>query len=141
MTTTPRRCPPRRDAPDPRAAEQPGGARQLLQADGGTVRAGAVAKRLGVPTPLVEQLRQGGHLLAVPSDHGYHYPVWQFEGRTSLASLPTVLRALTAQDPWQQLGFLLLPHPALAGRRPLDCLRDGALDEVLRLIRAAGRPA
>ncbi len=140
MTTTPGRVAPSRGSPNPHAA-QPRVLRHLLQLEGGTVRAGAVAKRLGVPTALVEQLRTGGQLLALPSEHGYLYPVWQFDGRTSLAGVPTVLRALTPQDPWHQLGFLLLPHPALAGRRPLDCLRDGALDEVLRVIRAEVNPA
>src|ERR687886_658497 len=99
MTTTLRRCAPSGGSPDPRTAAQPCGLCQLLQTDGGTVRAGAVAKRLGVPTPLVEQLRQGGHLLAVPGDRGYHYPVWQFEGRTLLAAPSRARRAPPARLP------------------------------------------
>ena len=57
----------------------------LVDAAGGTVRAGAVAKRLGVPVAMVEQLRQAGRLLALPDARGYSYPSWQFEGRGVLA--------------------------------------------------------
>src|SRR4051812_45324934 len=52
---------------------------QLLEVDGGSVRAGVVAKRLGTSVALVEVLRQAGRLLAVQVDHGFLYPVWQFE--------------------------------------------------------------
>ncbi len=109
----------------------------LLLEEGGTVRAGAVAKRLGVPVPMVEQLRHAGHVLAVQGQHGYTYPAWQFEGRGVLSGLPTVLRALGG-DPGTQLLFLLTPNTALDGRRPLDLLREGAQDEVLRAVRATG---
>src|SRR3954469_21209001 len=67
---------------------------QLLEADGGSVRAGVVAKRLGTSVALVDVLRQAGRLLAVQVEHGFLYPVWQFEGRGQLAGLPTVLEAL-----------------------------------------------
>ncbi len=70
----------------------------LVDAAGGTVRAGTVAKRLGVPVALVEQLRQASRLLAIPDEQGYRYPSWQFEGRGVLAGLPTVLAALQPVD-------------------------------------------
>src|SRR3954470_16247595 len=80
---------------------------QLLEADGGSVRAGIVAKRLGTSVALVEVLRQAGRLLAVQVDHGFLYPVWQFEGRGQLAGVPTVLQALAGLEPWVQLAFFL----------------------------------
>ncbi len=94
----------------------------LVDAAGGTVRAGAVAKRLGVPVAMVDHLRQVGRLLALPDGRGYRYPSWQFEGRGVLAGLPTVLAALQGADPWQQMAFVLTPQAALGGQRPLDQL-------------------
>src|ERR671932_256223 len=114
----------------------------LLNAAGGTMRAGAVAKRLGVPVAMVEQLRQAGRLLALPDARGYSYPIWQFEGRGVLAGLPTVLAALHGADVWQQVAFVLTPQAALGDQRPLDQLRAGAVSEVLRVARrrdGAGR--
>jgi hypothetical protein len=112
----------------------------LLDAAGGTVRAGAVSKRLGVPVAMVEQLGHAGWLLAIPDGRGYRYPSWQFEGRGVLAGLPTVLAALAGADPWQQVAFVLTPQAALGGQRPLDQLRAGAVSAVLRVARrdAAG---
>ena len=110
----------------------------LLDAAGGTVRAGAVAKRLGVPVAMVEQLRHAGRLLAIPDAQGYRYPSWQFEGRGVLAGLPTVLAALLGADPWQQVAFVLTPQAALGDQRPLDQLRAGAVSAVVRVAHRTG---
>ena len=110
----------------------------LLDATGGTVRAGAVAKRLGVPVAMVEQLRQAGRLLAIPDERGYRYPNWQFEGRGVLAGLPTVLAALQGADSWQQAAFVLTPQAALGDQRPLDQLRAGAVSAVVRVAQRTG---
>ena len=139
MTTRFRSSPPARAAAGQAARAQEPLPRDVLQAEGGLVRAGAVAKRLGVPVPVVEQLRLTGQLLAVPAAQGYHYPSWQFEGRGLLSGLPTVLQALRATpDPWDQLGFFLTPQAQLGGQRPLDLLRAGALEEVLGTLAAGG---
>src|SRR4051812_31696932 len=108
---------------------------QLLEADGGSVRAGSVAKRLGSPVALVEVLRQAGRLLAVPVDHGFLYPVWQFEGRGQLGGLPTVLQALAGLESWTQLAFFLTSQSELDGQRPLDLLRKGEQQTVLQAAR------
>ncbi len=142
MTTTLSRSTTPRPSPDGRRTPGQALPRHLLELEGGAVRAGAVAKRLGVPVALVDQLRQAGRLLAVPDAQGYHYPSWQFEGRGVLAGLPTVLAALEGADPWQQVAFVLTPQAALGGQRPLDQLRAGAVSEVLRVARrrdGAGR--
>src|SRR4051794_4064078 len=98
---------------------------ELIEASGSLVRAGAVAKRLGIATQMVERLRQAGQLLAVPLRDGYGYPSWQFEGRSLLSGLPTTLRALGDQNPWEHTIFFLTPNSLLAGQRPLDVLREG----------------
>src|SRR3954452_5398639 len=104
---------------------------ELIEASGGLVRAGAVAKRLGVAPEMIERLRLGGRLLAVPLKNGFGYPVWQFDGRGFLSGLATVLRALDGDDPWQHVVFFLTPNCRLDGQRPLDALRDGHQQKVL----------
>ncbi len=136
MTTTPVRSTMTRPFQDGAARTNHAPVKHLLTLDGGAVRAGAVAKRFGVPVPVVEQLRRAGRLLALPDTSGYQYPAWQFEGRGQLTGLPTVLEALRDRDPWQQLQFLLLPNAELDGQRPLDLLRHGALREVLLAARS-----
>ena len=111
----------------------------LLTQDGGTVRAGVVAKRMGVTPATVEQLRSIGRLLAVPVEHGFAYPAWQFDGRGMLSGLPTVLKALSGYDAWAQLAFLLTPHSRLDGRRPLDVLREGGFELVRQAAQARGQ--
>jgi hypothetical protein len=108
---------------------------RLLSELGPSIRAGAVANRLGVPVPMVEHLRVSNRLLAVPDHHGYLYPVWQFEGRGVLSGLMSVLLALADSDPWARLVFLLTPNGHLAGQRPLDTLGNGEIEAVLDAAR------
>ncbi len=135
MTTPQIHAAGRPASPQPVAPTNDGTLQHLLAAAGGTVRAGVVAKRLGVPAAMVDHLRQAGRLLAIPDGRGYRYPSWQFEGRGVLAGLPTVLAALQGADAWQQVAFVLTPQAALGGQRPLDQLRAGAVSEVLRVAR------
>lgn len=100
-----------------------------------TVRAGQVARRLGVTPLVVEQLRQAQRLLAVPCEHGFAYPSWQFEGRGMLSGFPTVLGALRGYEPHRQLAFFLTSQPGLNGQTPLDALRAGEIEAVLQITR------
>jgi hypothetical protein len=108
----------------------------LLAMHGGTVRAGAVAKRLGVSPDVVDRLRLAGRLLAMPEQHGYTYPVFQFDGRSVLAGIPLILRTMGDADPWTRAIFLLAPHTHLGSQCPLDALRAGAHADVARLAGA-----
>ena len=66
------------------------------------------------------------------------FPVWQFvEGRT-LQGLEKVLAELPlakAVDEWARLKFFLGPRGDLGGQRPLDLLRRGDVDAVVRAAR------
>ena len=138
MTTTLSRSTSSRPSPDGRRTPGQALPVHLLELEGGAVRAGAVAKRLGVPVALVEQLRQAGRLLAVPDAQGYHYPSWQFEGRGLLSGLAGVLMVLQPLDACRRLVSLLTPNVRFQGQRPLDRLRAGAASEVMRVAGAAG---
>jgi hypothetical protein len=100
------------------------------------VRAGQVARRLGITPLMVEQLRRDNRLLAVPCDNGFAYPSWQFEGRGMLSGFPTVLSVLRGHDPAAQLAFFVTPHESIQHRTPLDALRSGDLEAVVRVARS-----
>ncbi len=108
----------------------------LLATNGGTVRAGVVAKRLGVSPDVVDRLRLAGRLLAIPQEQGYAYPVCQFDGRSVLAGFLSTLQTLGDADPWTRVIFLLTPHTQLGFQCPLDALRAGSHTDVMRAARA-----
>ncbi len=114
--------------------------RRLLSAGGGAWDARTVAEILATSDGEVETRRRGGGLLAVEREGVYAYPAWQFAGGHVLPGLPAVLVELGDLDPWMQLDFFLNPHVALAGAdvTPLEALRGGATDAVLRAARLHG---
>lgn len=118
--------------------------RELLEAEGGTLGASAVADLLGLSRQAVDKRRQARRLLALSTGRrGYAYPAWQFGEQGVLRGLPEVLAALGDDDPWMKLSFFLQPHAMLddggTPTSPLTALRAGQLDAVLRAARAFGR--
>ena len=112
------------------------GCMSLLATHGVTVRAGAVAKRLGVRPDVTDRLRLAGRLLAIPQEQGYAYTACQFDGRSVLAGLPSILQTMGDANPWTRVIFLLTPHTQLGSRCPLDALHAGAHADVVRVARA-----
>jgi hypothetical protein len=114
--------------------------RELLNADGGALSASQVAELLGISRQAVDKRRKAGQLLAVAlPKRGLLYPAWQFtEAGTPLAGLVEVLGVLRAHDAWAQARFFVTGSDRLDGGRPLDRLREGALDPVLAAARAFG---
>jgi hypothetical protein len=107
---------------------------QLLEEAGGTLTAAGVAELLGgIRRQAVEKRRDRGTLLGLRTGGGgYVYPVCQFHRGEVLPGLDRFLAAFPARtDPWQQLNVLLGPTDALGGVRPLDALRNGAVDDAV----------
>jgi hypothetical protein len=50
-----------------------------------------------------------------------------------------VLLALADHDEWMQNVFFINPNTRLEGRRPLDLLREGEIQEVLDAAREFGQ--
>jgi hypothetical protein len=109
----------------------------LLHRAGGTLSAEAAARRLGIAREAVDQRRRVGTLLAIPEGSDWRYPACQFREGEVVPGLVEVVRGLADADPWVTLDFLLAPDTALASRTPLQALRDGDRDAVLRLVRAS----
>lgn len=82
-------------------------------------------------------LRRRNHrLIGLPvGRHGYRYPAWQLGPVGIWPWVPQVIHALAPHDPWQQVFFLLSPHPDLEGETPLHALGAGRIDEVVALAR------
>jgi hypothetical protein len=113
---------------------------QLLAAEGGAVPVTGAMAILGLKSrQAVQQRRVRGRLLGLPlGGSTYLYPVWQFEQQGVLPGLPETLATLAHLDPWGQAAFLLGGDARLDGRRPLDALRAGRIEEVVAAARQYG---
>ncbi|AKT42251.1 hypothetical protein [Chondromyces crocatus] len=111
----------------------------LLDDEGGLLDAGEVAIQLRIPLDEVEERRGAGELIAVELEHQtYGYPAWQFVGPMLLPDIDKVLVILAGDPPLTRMRFFLSSHPLLGGKRPLDMLRRGVLDPVIRAAQVFG---
>jgi hypothetical protein len=130
--------------PDPLAEARERGVRrrdESLRAEGGTLSAEEVARQLAISRQAVNERRAKNKLLAVRLGKDYLYPAWQFTSEGTLPGLEAVLEALSDAPPWAKFRFFLSGSYRLApdGRaRPLDLLRKGELEPVLRDARTFG---
>ncbi len=111
----------------------------LLESEGGALTAETVASLLGISRQAVDKRRRTGHLIGVTlGRRGYGYPAWQFGPTGTLQGIEAVLDALRGHDPWMQLAFFLGPNLRLDGETPLEALRQGNVEGVLRAALAYG---
>lgn len=112
---------------------------RLLRAEGGVLSVDAVARHLRISRQAVDKRRRAGTLLALPlGRRGFAYPAWQLGPQGTLPGLERVLKALHGHDAWMKSLFLLNPNGELGMVSPLQALREGRLDEILRLAGAFG---
>jgi hypothetical protein len=111
----------------------------LLSAEGGTVSGATAARLLGISPQAVYKRRKAGKLIALTlGRRGLAYPVWQFDRGGTLSGLEAVLAELHEHDAWMQAAFMLGANVRLEGRTPLEELRRGDLNSVLRAARVFG---
>jgi len=125
---------------DPLAAARLRGIRrrdELLAMEGGTVSGAELAARLHLSRQAVDKRRQAGRLLAIEiGRRGYLYPAWQVDETGVLPGLEAALAALSDAPPLAMVRFFLSNLDGLQGERPLDRLRQGDVESV---VRAAAR--
>lgn len=112
--------------------------RVLLHAEGGSFSGEEIAKALGISRQAVDKQRRQGRLLAVRDGATWRYPAWQIANGDPLPSLTAVLHILHEQSPWTIMAFLLSRNVRLGSRRPLDLLRKGRVEPILKAAEAYG---
>jgi hypothetical protein len=65
-------------------------------------------------------------------------PGFQFHEGKTLEGLEAVLGTLSALDPWMQLNFFTNPNERLGKSTPIEALRDGKAEDVVRVASAYG---
>ncbi|MET3900428.1 hypothetical protein ABIB57_004394 [Devosia sp. UYZn731] len=110
----------------------------LLRLGGGAYSAEEAGRLLGITRQAVDKRRRANTLLALRSGSDWHYPACQFDQGEVIAGLAEVIAGFASAGPWIALDFLLAPDTMLDGQTPLEALRRGLRDAVLRLARATG---
>jgi hypothetical protein len=112
----------------------------LLERAGGALQPREVAAQLRMTRQAVGKRRVAGTLLGLPTGRrGYEYPACQFVDDGVVEGLADVLSAFDEDvDPWMQLAFLVTGSDALDGEQPLDALRRGEVDAVVRAASIQG---
>jgi len=105
-----------------------------------------VAAYLGITKQAVSQQLATGRLLGLQLSSTkavrFVFPTWQFRGAVR-THLPAVLNA-AGFDParpvtgWTVAAWLVAPNDHLGGERPVEMLRAGHADDVVRVAREVG---
>ncbi len=114
---------------------------QMALDEGGSISAEEAARLLGVTKQAVLGQYHAGKLLGFRTEkqRSIRFPVWQFADGQRLPGLGEILLRLRASevlDDWGKIGFFLQQHRLSRGRRPLDYLREGKIEEALRIADA-----
>ena len=115
---------------------------ELKQAEGGSYSAEETRLLLGISKAAVLKRYQKGQLIGwrEASQNAVRFPAWQFLGDNVLPGLPEVL-AIFAEadwvDDWTRIVFFLNSRHSLAGKRPLDILREGDTKRVCGYARSS----
>lgn len=105
---------------------------KLIRENGGVFSTEQVARYLDITQQAVTKRRHSRQLLGLTfRKRGCMYPAWQFVESGTVPGLHEVLTALAEHDEWMQNAFFITPNTRLAGRRPLEYLREGRATEVL----------
>ncbi|QTQ37543.1 Uncharacterized protein ToN1_34250 [Aromatoleum petrolei] len=95
--------------------------------------------RSGIPLRTLTHMRQNGRLLALSrsgAQKGFRLPAWQFDAAV-LDVIADVIEAFGPDRAWQAYDFLTHREPLLADKVPLEELRLGHREAVLRILPAA----
>src|SRR5262245_27484769 len=110
-----------------------------LKDSGGSYTLQDVETLLGISRQAIDKKVQDDALLAVPGPHGRRrYPTIQFTKDGTVPGLQNVLKSLPSANGWFRLNFLVTPDSHLAGRRPIDVLKEGNIESVLTAAKAVG---
>jgi hypothetical protein len=111
--------------------------RRLLAEEGGGIVAREVGKRLGFSETKVISMYRRRTLIGWwdQFDNVFRFPVWQFKDKGLIPGIEQALDVLRAAQYMDDMGimlFFLSQYHSLDGQRPLDCLREGRIEEVVK---------
>lgn len=110
-----------------------------LKTSGGSYALDHVETLLGISRQAIDKKVRDDALLVVPGPHGRRrYPVVQFTVDGVSPGLQDVLRSLPSANGWFRLNFLINPDSRLGGQRPIDLLKEGRIEQVVRAAKAVG---
>jgi hypothetical protein len=115
---------------------------KLAEAEGGSLSSEEVARLLQISKTAVLKRLEAGRLLAWREERlrAARFPRWQFDEHGQvLAGLTDVLDCLHQDqglDAWGKILFFLQAKTRLAGKRPLDLLREGRVKQVCQAAQA-----
>ncbi len=113
--------------------------KRIIEKLGGTLSVEQVSELIGISRQAVDKRRSQNQLIGlIQGKRGYAYPAFQFEDGKALDGLKEVLDALSGHDPWMQSIFFANGNDRLNGRTPLDALRQGKTEAVVRAAEAYG---
>jgi hypothetical protein len=112
----------------------------MIQAAGGCLSSGDVAKLLGKTVSAVNQRRVRNQILAVPLSGGeWGFPASQFSTGDLRSGIAEVVSIARTMNPWVLLSMLLDRVPG-SESRIIDSLEaPGVMDDVVARVRSYGQ--
>ena len=96
---------------------------------------------LSLTRQAVSAATRSGRLFTVDVDGESFYPAFFADGAIDRATLEKVSRQLDRLPGWAKWDFFTAPRGSLGGVSPLDALRTGRVDDVLRAAKAVAEEA
>ena len=106
--------------------------KKMSLAEGGSISAAKAARLLGISVPKLIYRWRHHRLIGWPRGKAVRFPAWQFRDGKSLPGIEEVLQILRSHDAWRILLYFLGNRRSLANERPLDLLRRGESEKVIR---------
>jgi hypothetical protein len=115
--------------------------RKMLADEGGSINAAETAKRLGVSRTTVMRHYREKRLVGWRDYYGAEvkFPRWQFTENGLLPGFEKVMEVFRGANCLDDIGIILFfvsQYDALGGQRPLDCLREGNVNDAVRIANA-----
>ena len=114
---------------------------QMIEYEEGSWSSDVVADYLNISVGAVSKKRRTNRLLGLHmGSKGYLFPSWQFKSGSVLPGLPEVIAALEQNlvSDWDKLRFFLSADYRLNGKTPLDLLRSGSIEPVVKAAELYG---
>ena len=106
--------------------------KKMSLAEGGWISAAKAARLLGISVPQVLCRWRCHRLIGWPHGKAVRFPAWQFTDGKLLPGIEEVLQIFRSNDWWRIVLYFLGTRRSLSNERPLDLLRRGESEKVIR---------